>query len=77
MAEELVEAAAAYDVDMSKIQVDRFVCEADLDLIVGWYNIQFLVMTRLGAMLCPVLKRSLETCRQKPFDPNMSSDEKE
>jgi hypothetical protein len=67
--DQLLQAASERSLEVSKIQLERFVKEEDLECIVGWYNIQFLVVQRKGRVLTEKLREALESAGQRPFDP--------
>ena len=77
LAHDLVQAAQDYGFEAHIIRLTRFVPQDDLELIVGWYNISFLILTPKHATLHPALKRAMETCRRKLFDPDASSSDEE
>lgn len=68
--DQLLQAATERRLEVSTIQLERFVKEEDLEYIVGWYNIQFLVVQRKGRrVFTDKLRQALESAGQRPFDP--------
>jgi hypothetical protein len=77
LADDLVKAAHDFGFEASTSRLRSFVPKADLQLISGWYNLDFLILTRKGATLQPALKCAMESCKQRLFVPGASSSEEE
>jgi Methyltransferase domain len=69
--EQLLQAATELSLELSTIQLELFVKEEDLESIVGWYNIKFLIVQRKGRVLADEkLRQALASAGQRPFDPH-------
>jgi hypothetical protein len=74
LGERLVELAAIHSLEISTLNIRQFTAEEHLESMVGWYNIHFLVLTRIGASLHPELEAAFTRCRKRVFDPSASDE---
>lgn len=59
------------------LKIKKFVPERQLESIIAWYNITFMVLTRKGKPLLPELQQALLAARKCIFDPDASSSDEE
>mgnify|MGYP005843396663 CR=1 FL=1 len=77
LGQEIVDLAHEYELEVDTLKIRRFVPKQYLESIPGWYNLDFLILTRKGKPLQRELKEAMTKAQTCPFDPDASSSDEE
>jgi hypothetical protein len=77
LGQEVVDLAHEYELEVDTLKIKKFVPKQYLESIPGWYNLDFLILTRKGKPLQRELNEAMTKAKKCPFDPDASSSDEE